>query len=142
MLLTTHFRTGFSVGGQEVERRLVGGLLGHWAVWTRRAVELLDACHAAAQRTEGIPANLLRLVTPTTDANAVLFDVANGFAGCIAGIHEVLRRQGLLQGIWCLDPDETLSPGQTEEIDRIDRLYPELSDDDFVARHRDDWLGS
>jgi hypothetical protein len=138
--LLTPYR--FTVAGREVERRIVGGLLGHWAVWTRRAVELLDACHAAAQHAPGIPADLLRLVTPTTDANAVLFDAANGFAGCIAGIHEVLRRQGLLEGIWCLDPSETLSPGQTEEIDRIDRLYPELNDDDFVARHRDDWLRS
>ena len=120
--LLTPYR--FTVGGREVERRIVGGLLGHWAVWTRRAVELLDACHDATRQAEGIPANLLRLAIPTTDANAALFDVANNFAGCIAGIHEVLRRQGLLEGIWCLDPDETLSPGQAEEIDRIYRTLP------------------
>jgi len=138
--LLTPYR--FRDGGREVERRIVGGLLGHWAVWTRRAVELLNACHDATRRAEGIPANLLRLAISTTDANAALFDVANGFAGCIAGIHEVLRRQGMLEGIWCLDPDETLSPGQAEEIDRVSRIYPELNDDEFVARHRDDWLGS
>ena len=138
--LLTPFR--FTVSGRVVERRIVGGLLGHWAVWTRRAVELLDACHEATRQTEGIPANLLRLAVATTDANAALFDVANNFAGCIAGIHEVLRRQGLLEGIWCLDPNESLSPGQAEQIDRIYRSYPELNDDDFVARHRDDWLRS
>ena len=138
-LLTPYW---FTVRGREVERRIVGGLLGHWAVWTRRAVELLSACHAATQRAEGIPASLLRLALPTTDANAALFDVANGFAGCIAGIHEVLRRQGLLEGIWCLAPEETLSPGQADEIDRVYRMYPELSDDEFVAQHRDEWLGS
>jgi hypothetical protein len=138
--LLTPYR--FTVRGRTVERRIVGGLLGHWAVWTRRAVELLDACHAATRQAQGIPANLLRLAIPTTDANAALFDVANSFAGCIAGIHEVLRRQGLLEGIWCLDPNEGLSPGQADEIDRIYRSYPELNDDDFVAQHRDDWLRS
>jgi hypothetical protein len=138
--LLTPYR--FTVSGKEVERRIVGGLLGHWAVWTRRAVELLDACHAATRQSRGIPANLLQLAIATTDANAVLFDVANNFAGCIAGIHEVLRRQGLLEGIWCLDPNEALSPGQTEAIDRIYRSYPELNDDHFVVQHRDDWLRS
>jgi dihydrodipicolinate synthase/N-acetylneuraminate lyase len=137
--LLTPYR--FMVGGVEIERRIAGGLLGHWAVWTRRAAELLSACHEAI-RAGGIPASLLRLAMPTTDANAALFDVAHGFAGCIAGIHEVLRRQGLLEGTWCLDPHETLSPGQAAEIDRISRMYPELNDDDFVAQHRDDWLRS
>jgi hypothetical protein len=136
--LLTPYR--FRLDGREVERRIIGGLLGHWAVSTRRAVELLAVCHDAARRGEGIPVNLLRLAIPTTDANAALFDVANGFAGCIAGIHEVLRRQGMLEGIWCLDPDESLGPGQSEEIDRVARLYPELNDDEFVAQHRDDWL--
>jgi hypothetical protein len=138
--LLTPYR--FAIGGRLVERRIVGGLLGHWAVWTRRAVELLDACHAATRRAEGIPAHLLRLAMPTTDANAALFDVANGFAGCIAGIHEVLRRQGILEGVWCLDLGETLGAGQSEEIDRVARTYPELNDDEFVARHRDEWLRS
>jgi dihydrodipicolinate synthase/N-acetylneuraminate lyase len=136
--LLTPYR--FTVGARQVERRIVGGLLGHWAVWTRRAVELLAACHDATRQAEAIPANLLRLAIATTDANAALFDVANNFAGCIAGIHEVLRRQALLEGIWCLSPDEGLSPGQALAIDRIYHLYPELNDDDFVAQHRDDWL--
>ena len=136
--LLTPFR--FRVGGGVVERRIVGGLLGHWAAWTRRAVELVDACHAAVGRGDGIPADLLRLAVATTDANAAIFDAANGFGGCIAGIHEVLRRQGLLEGTWCLRPDEALGPGQLEEIDRIYRSYPELNDDAFVARHRDEWL--
>jgi hypothetical protein len=136
--LLTPYR--FTVGARQVERRIVGGLLGHWAVWTRRAVELLATCHDATRQAEAIPANLLRLAIATTDANAALFDVASNFAGCIAGIHEVLRRQGLLEGIWCLNPDEGLSPGQALAIDRIYRLYPELNDDDFVAQHRDDWL--
>jgi dihydrodipicolinate synthase/N-acetylneuraminate lyase len=138
--LLTPYR--FTVGARQVERRIVGGLLGHWAVWTRRAVELLDGCHDATREAQGIPEHLLRLAIATTDANAALFDVANNFAGCIAGIHEVLRRQGLLEGIWCLDPHESLSPGQAEEIDRIYRSYPELNDDDYVIQHRDDWLRS
>jgi hypothetical protein len=87
-----------------------------------------------------IDAGWLARAVAVTDANAALFDAANGFAGCIAGIHEVLRRQGLMQGIWCLDPKEGLSPGQAEEIDRIIRAYPELTDDEFVEAHRDEWL--
>lgn len=75
-----------------------------------------------------------------TDANAAFFDAANGFAGCIAGLHEVLRRQGLLEGIWCLDPREAMGPGQREEIDRVYRAYPHLNDDAFVAQHREAWL--
>ena len=138
--LLTPYR--FTVRGQEVERRIVGGLLGHWAVWTSRAVELLNACHAAARGNEGIAPTLFRLATATTDANAALFDVANGFAGCIAGLHEVLRRQGLFEGIWCLDPDETLSPGQDAEIDRVCQHYPELNDNEFVSQGLDDWLRS
>jgi hypothetical protein len=117
------------------ERRIVGGLLGHWSVWARRAVEQLDRCrHADA--TPG----LLRLGMEVTDCNAAFFDAANGFRGCIAGLHEVLRRQGLLEGIWCLDPDEGLSQGQAEELDRVQRAYPHLNDDEFVASHRDEWL--
>lgn len=127
------------VNGKQVERRIVGGLLGHWAVWTKRAVELLDRCHAVAG-AESIPADLLRLAVEVTDCNAAIFDAANGFKGCIAGIHEVLRRQGLLEGIWCLDPHETLSPGQAEEIDRVYRSYPHLNDDAFVAEHLHEWL--
>jgi dihydrodipicolinate synthase/N-acetylneuraminate lyase len=123
------------------EHRIVGGLLGHWAVWTRRAVELLEECHRAVRAGEGIPVELLRRNVEVTDCNAAFFDAANGFAGCIAGLHEVLRRQGLFEGTWCLDPHEQLSPGQLEEIDRVYRAYPHLNDDAFVAEHRHDWLG-
>lgn len=117
------------------ERRIVGGLLGHWSVWTRRAVELLEKCH-----TQPASPDLLRLAIEVTDSNAAFFDAANGFAGCIAGLHEVLRRQGLLEGVWCLDPRETFGPGQRAEIDRVYRAYPHLNDDAFVAAHRDEWL--
>ena len=125
--------------GADGSRRIVGGLLGQWAVWTRRAVELLDHARAAGEAGH-VPSDLLRIGTALTDANAALFDVRHAFAGCIAGIHEVLRRQDLMRGIWCLDPAEGLSPGQMEEIDRVTRSYPELLDDDFVATHRDTWL--
>ncbi|MGQ9881573.1 MAG: dihydrodipicolinate synthase family protein [Armatimonadota bacterium] len=135
--LLTPYR--FRVNGKQVERRIVGGLLGHWAVWTKRAVELLGRCHVAASG-ESIPAHLLRLGVEVTDCNAAIFDAAKGFKGCIAGIHEVLRRQGLLEGIWCLDPHETLSPGQAEEIERVYRTYPHLNDDAFVAEHLHEWL--
>ncbi|MEW6305458.1 MAG: dihydrodipicolinate synthase family protein [Verrucomicrobiota bacterium] len=136
MDLLTPYR--FTVNGQARERRFAGGLLGHWAVWTRQAVELLDACHHV--KGDSLPADLLRRNIEVTDSNAAFFDAANGFAGCIAGLHEVLRRQGLLEGIWCLDPREGLSAGQAEEIDRVYRAYPHLHDDEFVAAHRDEWL--
>ncbi len=112
--------------------RFVGGLLGHWAVWTKKAVEM-----QAKVRKHKDP---LRLNLEVTDANAAFFDAANGFKGCIAGLHEVLRRQGLLEGIWCLDPHEGVSKGQAEEIDRVYAAYPHLNDDAFVAAHRDAWL--
>lgn len=115
--------------------RIVGGLLGHWSVWTQKAVELLAKC-----QSEPVSPQMLRLANEVTDSNAAFFDAANGFAGCIAGLHEILRRQGLLEGIWCLDEQETLSPGQMAEIDRVCAAYPHLSDDDFVAEHRDAWL--
>lgn len=115
--------------------RIVGGLLGHWSVWTQKAVELLAKCHS-----EPVSPEMLRLANEVTDSNAAFFDAANGFAGCIAGLHEILRRQGLLEGLWCLDEHETLSPGQLAEIDRVSAAYPHLSDDDFVAEHRDAWL--
>lgn len=135
--LVTPFR--FRTPDGTVERRMVGGILGHWAVWTRRAVELLEQCHRAAA-AGAVSADLLRAAVEVTDCNAAFFDAANGFAGCIAGIHEVLRRQGLLAGIWCLDPNETLSRGQMEEIERVCRAYPHLSDDTFVAEHLDEWM--
>lgn len=128
------------IGNRVVERHFVGGLLGHWAVWTRRSVELLQRCQLLMAAGGPIPRNMMTHNIEVTDANSVLFDVPNGFAGCIAGIHEVLRRQGLLQGTWCLDPNETLSPNQSEEIDRIYRMYPHLVDDEFVAAHLDAWL--
>jgi hypothetical protein len=130
----------FTVAGRPVERRIVGGLLGHWSVWTRRAVDLLEECHAASRSQAAVPVDLLRRAVQVTDANAAFFDAAHGFAGCIAGLHEVLRRQSLLEGTWCLDPGETLSPGQEEEIDRVCRAYPHLDDDAFVAAHREEWL--
>ncbi len=130
----------FHSNGKTIERRIVGGLLGHWAVWTRKAVELLEECHAAVQVQQGIPSGLLRKSTEVTDSNAAFFDAANHFSGCIAGLHEVLRRQGLLEGIWCLDPNETLSLGQSEEISRVYAAYPHLNDDNFVREHLDSWL--
>ena len=120
--------------------RMVGGLLGQWAVWTRRAVGLVEAvqrCRADGGRGAS---DILAGSAALTDANAALFDVRNRFAGCIAGLHEVLRRQGLLAGRWCLDPNEDLSPGQMEEIDRVLAAYPQLTDDEFVAANRDRWL--
>lgn len=115
--------------------RIVGGLLGHWSVWTQKAVELLAKCHR-----EPVSPEMLRLANEVTDSNAAFFDAANAFHGCIAGLHEILRRQGLLEGLWCLDEHETLSPGQLAEIDRVCAAYPHLSDDAFVAEHRDEWL--
>lgn len=120
--------------------RIVGGLLGHWAVWTQKAVQMLEDIHSLTESEKPIPPHLLTLALEVTDANAAFFDSANSFAGCIAGIHEVLRRQGLLEGIWCLNPGETLSPGQSEEIDRVCRVYPHLTDDAFVNENLDVWL--
>jgi dihydrodipicolinate synthase/N-acetylneuraminate lyase len=126
--------------GAPVTVRIKGGLLGHWSVWTKRAVELLDRVHAAVAQG-ALPAELLALDAQVTDCNAALFDVAHDFHGCIAGCHEVLRRQGLLQGTWCLDPGEGLSEGQAAELSRVQRDYPHLMDDEFVAQHRERWLG-
>jgi dihydrodipicolinate synthase/N-acetylneuraminate lyase len=120
--------------------RIVGGLLGHWAVWTHTAVSVLRRAMAMASTNEPISHESLTLAQQITDMNAAIFDPANGFRGCIAGIHEVLRRQGLLAGRWCLDPAEDLSPGQCGEIDRVCRAYPHLVDDDFVREHLDEWL--
>ncbi len=128
------------VRGQPVTARIVGGLLGHWAVWTRGAARLLAEIHAVVAHERPVPAELLARAAAITDANAAFFDPAHDFAGSIAGIHEVLRRQGLLAGRWCLDPGEDLSPGQAAEIDRVYASYPGLNDDDFVAAHLDRWL--
>jgi dihydrodipicolinate synthase/N-acetylneuraminate lyase len=125
--------TPFRFGNRTV--RMAGGLLGHWAVWTRRAVELVERVHQEPDWP-----GWLTLAAEITDANAALFDVANQFAGSIAGIHEVLRRQGLLAGRWCLNSAGDLSPGQMKEIDRVYAAYPHLNDDDFVSQHLDEWL--
>jgi Dihydrodipicolinate synthetase family len=127
--------TRWNFGGETL--RIVGGLLGHWAVWTSKAAE-----HLALAKRNGpeISHDLLTLAQQITDSNAAFFDPSHSFAGCIAGIHEVLRRQGLLEGIWCLDEGESLSPGQSSEIDRVYKAYPHLSDDSFVRTHLDEWL--
>ena len=127
------------VGGRAVVKRIVGGLLGQWAVWTRRAVELLESVKRASA-DDMIDRKWLGGAAALTDANGAIFDARNGFAGCIPGIHEVLRRQGLLRGTWCLSPGERLSQGQSREIDRVLRSYPELTDDDFVKQNLDRWL--
>ena len=126
-------------GADAVTVRIKGGLLGHWSVWVKRAVETLDRAHAAAE-AGAIDPDFLALDAQITDCNAALFDVANDFRGCIAGCHEVLRRQGLMRGIWCLDPEEGLSPGQAAEIDRVSAAYPHLTDDDFVRANLARWL--
>ena len=127
------------VGGRAVRRFIVGGLLGQWAVWTRRAVDMLESLKAAREAGSIDPAWLARGAA-LTDANGAIFDARHDFAGCIPGIHEILRRQGLMRGVWCLEPSERLSPGQSDEIDRVTRLYPELADDEFVREHLDRWM--
>lgn len=125
--------------GGEARLEIVGGLLGHWACWTRAAVNLLAQCKAA-RTSRAVPAQLLTLGAQVTDCNAAFFDAANGFAGCIPGLHEVLRRQGLLENTLCLNPAEKLSPGQSQEIDRVYRSYLELNDDAFVHENLERWL--
>jgi dihydrodipicolinate synthase/N-acetylneuraminate lyase len=127
--------TEYDFGGAQMQ--MVGGLLGHWAVWTKCAVSQLASVKASGAK---VSRDLLTLAQQITDSNAALFDPAHEFRGCIAGINEVLRRQGLLQGRWCLDPHEDLSPGQSEEIDRVCKVYPHLQDDAFVWEHLDEWL--
>ena len=136
--LLTEFR--FLSGGKPAVARFAGGLLGQWAVWTRNAVELLE--EIKAERGSGsVPAGRLTLAAELTDANAALFDATHAFAGCLPGIHEALRRQGLLEGRQCLEPAADLSPGQMEEIDRVWKAYPHLRDDAFIEQHRGEWLG-
>jgi hypothetical protein len=135
--LLTPYRIRWS--GGEVLLRFTGGLLGHWACWTRKALRLLNECKTARGQS-AVPSELLSRAVEVTDCNAAFFDAANQFAGCIPGIHEVLRRQGLLESIACLNPDERLSPGQTAEIDRVYRIYPHLNDDAFVRAHLGEWL--
>ncbi|KWX81648.1 dihydrodipicolinate synthetase, partial [Paenibacillus riograndensis] len=135
-LLTTY---RFMVNGELVEKKIVGGLLGHWAVWTSKAVQLLSEIKKI-RNDASLAASWLTLGAEVTDSNAALFDPAHNFHGCIPGIHEALRRQGLLEGLWCLNPEEQLSPGQLEEISRVSRDYPHLVDNDFVAAHLEEWL--
>lgn len=134
MDLLTPFRFG------ERTLRIAGGLLGHWAVWTLRAARMHEQIRAEVRAERPLAPSWLTLAAEITDANAALFDAAHQFRGCIAGIHEVLRRQGLLAGRWCLDPNEDLSPGQADEIERVCRAYPHLNDDGFVREHLDEWL--
>lgn len=128
------------VGGAPSLATFAGGLLGQWAVWTRRAVELLDTVKALRAQQGDIPRELLTLGAALTEANAAIFDAANGFAGCLPGILDVLRRQGLVRGSWTLEPHERLSPGQSEVIEQVLRRHPSLTDDDWVAERRDEWL--
>ena len=142
--IVTDLLTPFPAGSRGRPLHFAGGLLGQWAVWTARAVAMLRQCHDvrkdSAQSTGDQLMRLLALGAELTDANAALFDPAHQFAGCIPGIHEVLRRQGLLAGRWCLDPHEDLSPGQMQEIDRVLARYPHLGDDAFVKEHLHRWL--
>ncbi|MDF2724867.1 MAG: dihydrodipicolinate synthetase family protein [Paenibacillus sp.] len=135
-LLTTY---RFQVNGQTVEKKIVGGLLGHWCVWTKKAVELLEEVKQV-RNDASLSADWFTRNIEVTDTNAAFFDPAHQFAGCIPGIHEVLRRQGLMLGTWCLNPHEVLSPGQAEEIDRMYSDYPHLNDDAFVREHLEEWL--
>lgn len=125
--------------GEAVTVRIRGGLLGHWSVWTQQAVRVFEQCRSAALG-DTVPAELLSLDAAVTDCNSALFDVEHDFQGCIAGCHEILRRQGLLEGIWCLDPQEGLSPGQAQALDRVAREHSELTDDSFVRQHLARWL--
>ncbi len=143
--IVTDLLTPFTLTEGHPPLHFVGGLLGQWAVWTRCAVELLHRCRAVTReggdpQSGGEVFRLLASGARLTDANSAVFDAANRFAGCIPGIHEVLRRQGLLAGRWCLDPHEELSPGQMEEIDRVLAAHPHLADDSFVHAHLDQWL--
>lgn len=131
----------FMRDGKPVTVRIKGGLLGHWSVWTQRAVQLLERVHRAVDSGQISP-DLLALDSQVTDCNSALFDVTHDFRGCIAGCHEILRRQGLLEGIWCLDPDEGLSPGQAEELSRVHHDYPDLNDDHFVSANLQRWLAA
>ena len=134
--LLTEFK--IKVGPEIIKKRIVGGLLGHWAVWTRSAVILLENIRKG--NLTGDIQQQLSLAMQITDSNAAFFDAANNFKGCILGLHEVLRRQGILEGLWTLNEDEVLTGKQKEEIDRVYDAYPHLNDDDFVAAHLHHWL--
>jgi dihydrodipicolinate synthase/N-acetylneuraminate lyase len=129
----------FNIGGQKVEKKIVGGLLGHWSVWTKRVVEIFDEIKKV-QNHDLIPKELITLGQQITDANAAIFDSRNSFKGSIAGINEILARQGLLQGNWCLLDREVLSQGQAEELNRVYASYPHLHDDEFVKANLSKWF--
>lgn len=128
----------FTKDGKTVVKSFQGGLLGHWSVWTKKAVEIWEKTQDA-KNTNNITPELLTLAAEVTDTNSAFFDTANAFKGCIAGLHEILRRQGLMENILCLNPDETMSPGQIEELNRVYEMYPHLSDDDFIKANIDAW---
>lgn len=133
-------RYQFEVNGEMVEKEFIGGLLGHWAVWTQAAVNLFEEIKTCKANGYAGVSELLSKGIAVTDMNAAIFDPAHAFHGCIPGIHEVLKRQGLLQGTWCLNPMEQLSDGQAEEISRVCKAYPYLTDDEFVTKWIEDSL--
>ena len=128
----------FQKDGKTVTKGFEGGLLGHWSVWTKKAVELFDKIKAEKEK-DSISAEMLTLAAEVTDTNSAFFDTAHNFSGCIAGLHEILRRQGLMKNIYCLNPDESLSEGQLEELNRVQEKYPHLNDDEFIKAHIDEW---
>ncbi|MBP3361141.1 MAG: dihydrodipicolinate synthase family protein [Clostridia bacterium] len=128
----------FDLNGKTVEKGFDGGLLGHWSVWTKKAVELFRMLKEEKDKSEISP-ELLSLAAAVTDINSAFFDTAHNFAGCIAGLHEVLKKQGLMKNTFCLNPDEKMSEGQKEEIERVYRMYPDLNDDDFIFNNLNDW---
>ncbi len=134
--LLTKYR--FQKDGKEIVKAFEGGLLGHWSVWTKKAVEIFERIRSEKNNAV-VPAELLTLAAEVTDSNSAFFDTANGFKGCIAGLHEVLRRQGLMENILCLNPEETMSEGQLAEIERVHDMYPHLHDDAFIAEHLESW---
>ena len=128
----------FQKDGKTVTKGFEGGLLGHWSVWTKKAVELFDKIKAEKEK-DSISAEMLTLAAEVTDTNSAFFDTAHNFSGCIAGLHEILRRQGLMKNIYCLNPEESLSEGQLEELNRVQEKYPHLNDDEFIKAHIDEW---
>ena len=128
----------FTKDGKTYEKSFCGGLLGHWSVWTKKAVEIFNKTQEA-KNSGNITPELLTLAAEVTDTNSAFFDTANNFKGCIAGLHEILRRQGLMENILCLNPDEKMSDGQIEELDRVSSMYPHLSDDDFIKANIENW---
>ena len=128
----------FQKNGMTVVKGFEGGLLGHWSVWTKKAVELFERIRKEKEN-DTVSAEMLTLAAEVTDTNSAFFDTAHNFLGCIAGLHEILRRQGLMKNIYCINPSEGLSDGQLEELDRVCKEYPHLSDDAFIQAHLEEW---